>query len=162
MPEVNFTGMNKKFQSLRGMNDIDPSGLSTWKFIESRIFEIFTSYGYQEIRFPLIESTDAVNKDNAVDTLQEEENEKESPMECVKHGNSLTSMQTHMGNFQKKYQKLMSQLNNYGTAAAAKTSIDNPSQINSKIDELIDEVSTNPAEPNSSIVGKSESFCTLK
>ena len=90
---------------------------------------------------PLIESTDAVNKDNAVDTLQEEENEKESPMECVKHGNSLTSMQTHMGNFQKKYQKLMSQLNNYGTAAAAKTSIGDPSQINSKIDELIDETS---------------------
>ena len=58
MPEVNFTGMNKKFQSLRGMNDIDPSALSTWKFIESRIFEIFASYGYQEIRFPLIESTD--------------------------------------------------------------------------------------------------------
>ena len=50
--------MNKKFQSLRGMNDIDPSVLSTWKFIESRIFEIFASYGYQEIRFPLIESTD--------------------------------------------------------------------------------------------------------
>ena len=50
--------MNKKFQSLRGMNDIDPSDLSTWKFIESRIFEIFASYGYQEIRFPLIESTD--------------------------------------------------------------------------------------------------------
>ena len=40
------------------MNDIDPSDLSTWKFIESRIFEIFASYGYQEIRFPLIESTD--------------------------------------------------------------------------------------------------------
>ena len=50
--------MNKKFQSLRGMNDIEPSDLSTWKFIESRIFEIFASYGYQEIRFPLIESTD--------------------------------------------------------------------------------------------------------
>ncbi len=43
---------------MRGMNDIDPSALSTWKFIESRIFEIFASYGYQEIRFPLIESTD--------------------------------------------------------------------------------------------------------
>ena len=84
---------------------------------------------------PLIESTDATNKDNNVDTLQEEENEKESPMECVKHGNSLTSMQTHMGNFQKQYQKLMGQLNNYGTAAAAKT------PINSKIDELIDDTS---------------------
>ena len=94
---------------------------------------------------PLIESSDAANKDNAVDTLQEEENEKESPMECVKHGNSLTSMQTHMGNFQKKYQKLMSQLNDYGTAAAAKTTINIPTpdttEINSKIDELIDETS---------------------
>ena len=84
---------------------------------------------------PLIESTDATNKDNNVDTLQEEENEKESPMECVKHGNSLTSMQTHMGNFQKQYQKLMSQLNDYGTAAAAKT------PINSKINQLIDDTS---------------------
>jgi len=97
---------------------------------------------------PCIESTDACNKDNNVDTLQEEENEKESPMECVKHGNSLTSMQTHMGNFQKKYQKLMSQLNDYGTAAAAKTTINTPNiptldttEINSKIDELIDETS---------------------
>ena len=40
------------------MNDIGPSALSTWKFIERRIFEIFASYGYREIRFPLIESTD--------------------------------------------------------------------------------------------------------
>ena len=90
---------------------------------------------------PCIESTDACNKDNNVDTLQEEENEKESPMECVKHGNSLTSMQTHMGNFQKQYQKLMGQLNNYGTAAAAKTPTIDPSQVNSKIDQLIDDTS---------------------
>ena len=40
------------------MNDIDPSALSTWKFIERSIFEIFASYGFREIRFPLIESTD--------------------------------------------------------------------------------------------------------
>ena len=62
-------------------------------------------------------------------------------MECVKHGNSLTSMQTHMGNFQKQYQKLMGQLNNYGTAAAAKTPTIDPSQVNSKIDQLIDDTS---------------------
>ena len=84
---------------------------------------------------PTIESTDAANKENAVDTSQEEENEKESSMECVKHGNSLTSMQTHMSNFQKKYEKLMSQLNSYGTAAASK----NP--VNSQINDLIDETS---------------------
>ncbi len=74
MPEVNFTGMNKKFQSLRGMNDIDPSDLSTWKFIESRIFEIFASYGYQEIRFPLIESTDLFKRSvgEATDIVEKE------------------------------------------------------------------------------------------
>ena len=80
---------------------------------------------------PTIESTDAANKENAVDTSQEEENEKESSMECVKHGNSLTSMQTHMSNFQKKYERLMGQLNSYGTAAAAK-------RPNSKINDLIE------------------------
>ena len=59
---------------------------------------------------PTIESTDACNKENAVDTCQEEVNEIESSMECVKHGNNLTSMQTHMSNFQKKYERLMDQL----------------------------------------------------
>ena len=92
---------------------------------------------------PTIESTDAPNKDNSVDTNQEKEGQKETPMECVKHGNSLTSMQTHMGNFQRQYQDLMSQLNDYGTAAASKNIITNinEGEINSKIDELIDETS---------------------
>ncbi len=92
---------------------------------------------------PTIESTDAPNKDNAVDTNQEKEGQKESPMECVKHGNSLASMQTHMGNFQRQYQDLMSQLNDYGTAAASKNIITNinEGEINSKIDQLIDDTS---------------------
>ena len=34
-------------------------------------------------------------------------------------------MQTHMSNFQKDYQSLMSQLNDYGTAAASKNIITN-------------------------------------
>jgi len=83
---------------------------------------------------PTIESTDAANKENVVDISQEEVNEIESSMECVKHGNSLTSMQTHMSNFQKKYERLMGQLNSYGTAAAAK-------RPNSKINDLIEETS---------------------
>ena len=60
-------------------------------------------------------------------------------MECVKHGNSLTSMQTHMGNFQRQYQDLMSQLNDYGTAAASKNIITNINQeeINSHASKSI-------------------------
>ena len=73
-----------------------------------------------------------INKDNAVDKNKEEVMDKESPMECPKHGNPMTSMATHMSNFQKKYQKLMSQLNDYGTVSQKislqKISIDNPSQ----------------------------------
>ena len=115
---------------------------------------------------PLIEATDACNKDNCVDTLQEEENVKESPMECVKHGNSLTSMQTHMGNFQKKYQKLMSQLNDYGTAAAAKTTINIPTpdttEINSKIDELIEETSKLSAGSLLPSLNNTQSFLSEK
>ena len=99
--------------------------------------------GDQPASSPCIESTDACNQENAVDINQEKEGQKESPMECVKHGNSLTSMQTHMGNFQREYQDLMSQLNDYGTAAASKNIITNinEAEINSKIDQLIDETS---------------------
>jgi len=115
---------------------------------------------------PTIESTDGANKDNAVDTSQEEENGKESPMECVKHGNSLTSMQTHMSNFQKKYQKLMSQLNSYGPAATAKTPINipsvDPTQINSKIDDLIDETSNLSAMSLGPSLNNTQNFLSEK
>ena len=47
-----------KFQSLRGMYDLVPDNLSSWKFVESKIFEILSSYGYKEIRFPIVEYTD--------------------------------------------------------------------------------------------------------
>ena len=93
-----------------------------------------------------IESSDANNKENCADKNRKEVMDKETPLECPKHGNTLTSMATHMSNFQKDYQKLMSQLNDYGTAAASKniiTNLDNvdEDQIQSKIDELIDKTS---------------------
>ena len=47
-----------KFQSLRGMYDLVPDNLSSWQFVESKIFEILSSYGYKEIRFPIVEHTD--------------------------------------------------------------------------------------------------------
>ena len=93
-----------------------------------------------------IESSDANQKETASDKNRKEVMDKETPLECPKHGNTLTSMATHMSNFQKDYQKLMSQLNDYGTAAASKniiTNLDNvdEDQIQSKIDELIDKTS---------------------
>ena len=48
----------KKISKLRGMQDIDPIETSKINFVENKFSEISKSYGYQEVRFPIIESTD--------------------------------------------------------------------------------------------------------
>lgn len=48
----------KNFTKLRGMLDIDPSLSSKYSFIESNFNKISKSYGYKEVRFPIIEATD--------------------------------------------------------------------------------------------------------
>ena len=110
---------------------------------------------------PTIESTDANNKDNAADENQKIEREKESPIECPKHGNTLTSMQTHMGNFQKDYQRLMDQLNNYGSAASVKTAVDTD-EVNSKIDQLIEKTSKLSAKSLTPSVNNTQNFLSQK
>ncbi|MDP5053390.1 MAG: histidine--tRNA ligase [Congregibacter sp.] len=44
-------------RSIRGMNDILPADASHWQFVEHRVAELLHSYGYGEIRLPLVEST---------------------------------------------------------------------------------------------------------
>ena len=46
-----------KIQSVRGMNDLLPQESWLWQKIESIIAKRLLSYGYQEIRFPVLEST---------------------------------------------------------------------------------------------------------
>ena len=108
-----------------------------------------------------IESSDANNKDNAADENQKIEREKESPIECPKHGNTLTSMQTHMGNFQKDYQRLMDQLNSYGSAASVKTAVDTD-EINSKIDQLVEKTSKLSAKSLTPSVNNTQNFLSQK
>jgi len=48
----------KKIQSIRGMNDLLPVDSPRWQYLESSISSILTSYCFNEIRFPLLESTD--------------------------------------------------------------------------------------------------------
>ena len=48
----------KKISKLRGMQDIDPIETGKIIFVENSFNEISKSYGYQEVRFPIIESTD--------------------------------------------------------------------------------------------------------
>ncbi|MEX1033417.1 MAG: histidine--tRNA ligase [Cellvibrionaceae bacterium] len=47
-----------KIQSLRGMNDCLPTETPAWQYVESTAATLFQRYGYREIRFPLVESTE--------------------------------------------------------------------------------------------------------
>ncbi len=50
--------MAKTIQAIRGMNDCLPSQTGIWQFVESNIRRVVANYGYQEIRTPIVESTD--------------------------------------------------------------------------------------------------------
>ena len=50
--------MSKQIQAIRGMNDCLPSESGLWQYVESSIRQVVASYGYQEIRTPIVESTD--------------------------------------------------------------------------------------------------------
>lgn len=54
--------MATKFQSIRGMNDLLPTELVAWQEVESRMRDIIARYGYQEIRFPLLENTEVFSR----------------------------------------------------------------------------------------------------
>jgi histidyl-tRNA synthetase len=47
----------KKIQAIRGMNDILPDESPVWQYLERVISSIVQSYGYREIRFPILEQT---------------------------------------------------------------------------------------------------------
>ena len=47
-----------KPKAIRGMNDILPGASGTWQFLEGAVRDIVQSYGYQEIRLPLLEHTE--------------------------------------------------------------------------------------------------------
>lgn len=49
--------MAERIQAIRGMNDILPDKTLLWRYIEQTFINCLTNYGYQEIRFPLVEST---------------------------------------------------------------------------------------------------------
>ena len=44
------------------MNDVTPSEVSVWQFVEASIRSIFASYAYDEIRFPIVEQTELFSR----------------------------------------------------------------------------------------------------
>jgi histidyl-tRNA synthetase len=45
-------------KAIRGMHDTLPVSSKTWQYLESTISDIFDSYGYQQIRLPILEKTE--------------------------------------------------------------------------------------------------------
>jgi histidyl-tRNA synthetase len=50
--------MSTTLQAIRGMNDILPQQSHVWHFAEDSIRSVLESYGYQEIRMPVVEKTE--------------------------------------------------------------------------------------------------------
>ena len=47
-----------RIKAIRGMNDILPDQTPVWQFLENRVKQVLGSYGYAEIRMPIVEQTD--------------------------------------------------------------------------------------------------------
>jgi histidyl-tRNA synthetase len=47
----------ESIRSVRGMNDILPDVTPYWQSVEATLNKVLSSYGYQEIRFPIVEKT---------------------------------------------------------------------------------------------------------
>ena len=55
--------MSKKtIQAIRGMNDILPTKTPIWQHIEHTLHQVLESYGYQEIRMPILEATELFSR----------------------------------------------------------------------------------------------------
>lgn len=49
--------MGQKFAAVKGMNDLLPPQIETWQFLERTARELFGTWGYSEIRTPIVEDT---------------------------------------------------------------------------------------------------------
>lgn len=48
----------KNLQAVRGMNDVLPADSALWQYLERTTAELLASYGYQQIRLPIVEPTE--------------------------------------------------------------------------------------------------------
>jgi len=50
--------LSKIIQAIRGMNDITPDNTAVWQALENIVKQTVATYGYQELRFPIVEKTE--------------------------------------------------------------------------------------------------------
>lgn len=60
--------MALKYQSITGTKDIFPPEISRWQYLEKTARELFDTFGYQEIRTPIIENTELFMRSVGTDT----------------------------------------------------------------------------------------------
>ena len=54
--------MNSPIRSIRGMNDILPQDMHFWQMLESTAEKVFSGYGFEQIRLPLLEKTEVFTR----------------------------------------------------------------------------------------------------
>ncbi len=66
--------MTATIQSIRGMHDILPADMAAWHLLENTVRSVFSSYGYEEIRVPVVEKTELFARaiGDATDVVQKE------------------------------------------------------------------------------------------
>ncbi len=47
-----------KIKAIRGMNDILPQDTPLWLYLENIVCQVISSYGYSQIRMPIVEQTE--------------------------------------------------------------------------------------------------------
>ncbi|KYP97327.1 histidine--tRNA ligase, partial [Sodalis-like endosymbiont of Proechinophthirus fluctus] len=79
--------MAKNIQAIRGMNDYLPDETAFWQRVEGTLKGVLTSYGYSEIRLPIVEQTPLFQRaiGEATDVV-----EKETYSFADRNGDSLT------------------------------------------------------------------------
>ncbi len=66
--------MSNKINAIRGMNDILPKDSTLWLSLEKTIIDLFVSYGFKNIRTPVVEKTDTFHRaiGKATDIVEKE------------------------------------------------------------------------------------------
>jgi len=66
--------MSNKINAIRGMNDILPKDSTLWLSLEKTIIDLFMSYGFKNIRTPVVEKTDTFHRaiGQATDIVEKE------------------------------------------------------------------------------------------
>ena len=44
-----------RIQAIRGVKDIMPDEIEKWRWVENKANQVFTRYGFKEIRLPIFE-----------------------------------------------------------------------------------------------------------